>query len=72
VFWVNDVDAMYRRALAAGFAPEAAPADASWASAISTSATTLREPVRHPKCGLGGIFAPRCTSTHRDHHRAVV
>lgn len=30
VFWVNDVDAMYRRALAAGFAPEAAPADASW------------------------------------------
>ena len=30
VFWVNDVDAMNRRALAAGFAPEAAPADASW------------------------------------------
>jgi catechol 2,3-dioxygenase-like lactoylglutathione lyase family enzyme len=30
VFWVDDVDAMYRRALAAGFTPEAAPVDASW------------------------------------------
>jgi catechol 2,3-dioxygenase-like lactoylglutathione lyase family enzyme len=30
VFWVNDVDAMYRRALAAGFDPETSPADAPW------------------------------------------
>lgn len=30
ILWVDDVDAMYRRALAAGFAPETAPADASW------------------------------------------
>ena len=30
VFWVDNVDAMYRRALAAGLAPENAPADASW------------------------------------------
>jgi catechol 2,3-dioxygenase-like lactoylglutathione lyase family enzyme len=30
VFWVDDVDAMYPRALAAGFTPESSPADASW------------------------------------------
>ena len=30
MFWVDDVDAMYRRALAAGFDPESAPADAPW------------------------------------------
>jgi catechol 2,3-dioxygenase-like lactoylglutathione lyase family enzyme len=30
VFWVDDVDAMYRRALAAGFDPETSPADAAW------------------------------------------
>src|SRR5262249_5853998 len=30
VFWVDDVDALYRHALAAGFTPESAPADASW------------------------------------------
>jgi catechol 2,3-dioxygenase-like lactoylglutathione lyase family enzyme len=30
VFWVDDVDAMYRRALAAGFVPVTAPANASW------------------------------------------
>jgi catechol 2,3-dioxygenase-like lactoylglutathione lyase family enzyme len=29
-FWVDDVDAMYRRALAAGFDPETSPADAAW------------------------------------------
>jgi uncharacterized glyoxalase superfamily protein PhnB len=28
--WVDDVDAMHRRALAAGFDPEAAPRDATW------------------------------------------
>ena len=27
---VSDVDAVYRKALAAGYQPEAAPADASW------------------------------------------
>jgi catechol 2,3-dioxygenase-like lactoylglutathione lyase family enzyme len=27
---VSDVDAVYRKALAAGFTPEAAPADATW------------------------------------------
>ncbi|MEM5387079.1 VOC family protein [Paraburkholderia phymatum] len=27
---VSDVDAVYRKALAAGFTPESAPADASW------------------------------------------
>ena len=30
VFWVDDVDAMCRRALAAGFRPETSPADAPW------------------------------------------
>jgi catechol 2,3-dioxygenase-like lactoylglutathione lyase family enzyme len=30
VFWVADVDAMYRRALAAGFDPDTSPADAPW------------------------------------------
>ena len=30
VLYVDDVDAMYRRALAAGFAPETSPADAPW------------------------------------------
>ena len=30
VLWVDDVDAMYRRALAAGFDPEASPADGPW------------------------------------------
>jgi catechol 2,3-dioxygenase-like lactoylglutathione lyase family enzyme len=30
VFWVDDVDAMYRRALGAGFNPETSPADAPW------------------------------------------
>jgi catechol 2,3-dioxygenase-like lactoylglutathione lyase family enzyme len=30
VFWVDDVDVMYQRALEAGFAPVTSPADASW------------------------------------------
>jgi catechol 2,3-dioxygenase-like lactoylglutathione lyase family enzyme len=30
VFWVDDVDAMHRRARGAGFHPQSAPADASW------------------------------------------
>jgi uncharacterized glyoxalase superfamily protein PhnB len=30
IFWVADVDAMYRRALEAGFVPETSPVDASW------------------------------------------
>ena len=30
IFWVDDVDAMYERALAAGFTPSTTPADASW------------------------------------------
>jgi catechol 2,3-dioxygenase-like lactoylglutathione lyase family enzyme len=30
VFWVDDVDAMYRRALAARFDPETSPSDAPW------------------------------------------
>lgn len=30
VFWVDDVDEMYARALAAGFAPETSPSDAPW------------------------------------------
>ena len=30
VLWVDDVDAMYRRAVAAGFDPETSPADAPW------------------------------------------
>jgi catechol 2,3-dioxygenase-like lactoylglutathione lyase family enzyme len=30
VLWVDDVDAMHRRALAAGFDPETSPADAPW------------------------------------------
>jgi uncharacterized glyoxalase superfamily protein PhnB len=30
VFWVDDVDAMYQRAVAAGFDPETSPADAPW------------------------------------------
>lgn len=30
IFHVDDVDALYRRALAAGLQPEAPPADAAW------------------------------------------
>ena len=30
VFWVDDVDAMYRRARDAGFDPETSPTDAPW------------------------------------------
>ncbi len=30
VFWVHDVDAMHRRALEAGFAPQTEPADGPW------------------------------------------
>jgi catechol 2,3-dioxygenase-like lactoylglutathione lyase family enzyme len=30
VFWVDDVDAMYQRAVAAGFAPVTSPANAAW------------------------------------------
>jgi catechol 2,3-dioxygenase-like lactoylglutathione lyase family enzyme len=30
IFWVADVDAMYRRALTSGCTPEMAPADAPW------------------------------------------
>lgn len=30
VFWVHDVDAMHRRAVAAGLTPESEPADAAW------------------------------------------
>lgn len=30
IVYVSDVDAMYRRALAAGYTPEFAPADARW------------------------------------------
>ena len=30
IFWVDDVDAMHRRALAAGYAPSTEPADAPW------------------------------------------
>jgi catechol 2,3-dioxygenase-like lactoylglutathione lyase family enzyme len=30
IFWVKDVDAMYRRVLDCGFAPETSPVDASW------------------------------------------
>lgn len=30
IFWVDDVDAVHARALAAGLEPEAAPADAPW------------------------------------------
>ena len=30
VLWVYDVDAMYRRAVTAGFDPETSPADAPW------------------------------------------
>ncbi|MEX2255998.1 MAG: VOC family protein [Acidimicrobiia bacterium] len=30
IFWVDDVDAMHARALAAGFSPATSPADAPW------------------------------------------
>jgi len=30
IFWVDDVDAMHRRALAAGYSSETAPVDAEW------------------------------------------
>jgi catechol 2,3-dioxygenase-like lactoylglutathione lyase family enzyme len=30
IFWVDDVDAMHRRALQAGYRPATAPADAPW------------------------------------------
>jgi catechol 2,3-dioxygenase-like lactoylglutathione lyase family enzyme len=30
VLWVDDVDAMYQRTIAAGFHPDTSPADATW------------------------------------------
>jgi catechol 2,3-dioxygenase-like lactoylglutathione lyase family enzyme len=30
IYWVDDVDAMHRRALEAGFHPDASPVDAAW------------------------------------------
>jgi catechol 2,3-dioxygenase-like lactoylglutathione lyase family enzyme len=30
IFWVDDVDAVHKRAVAAGVTPETTPADASW------------------------------------------
>ncbi len=30
IFWVQDVDATYRRAVRAGFVPESEPSDAQW------------------------------------------
>ncbi len=30
VFWVDDVDVMYERAVSAGFQPDTSPADAPW------------------------------------------
>jgi catechol 2,3-dioxygenase-like lactoylglutathione lyase family enzyme len=30
IFWVDDVDAMHARAVAAGYSPEGLPADAPW------------------------------------------
>jgi catechol 2,3-dioxygenase-like lactoylglutathione lyase family enzyme len=39
VFWVDDVDAMYRRALAAGFTPETSRRTRLGVSATSTSVT---------------------------------
>jgi catechol 2,3-dioxygenase-like lactoylglutathione lyase family enzyme len=30
IFWVDDVDAMFQRAVSAGFRPSASPADAPW------------------------------------------
>ena len=30
IFWVDDVDAMYRRAVDAGYEPSTTPADAAW------------------------------------------
>jgi catechol 2,3-dioxygenase-like lactoylglutathione lyase family enzyme len=30
IFWVKDVDAMYRQAVRSGFQPQTAPADAPW------------------------------------------
>ena len=30
IFWVDDVDAMYERAVAAGYTPSLAPSDAPW------------------------------------------
>jgi len=43
VFRVDDVDAMYRRVLAAGFTPESSPADASWGERYFH----LRDPAGH-------------------------
>ena len=39
IFYVADVDALYERALAAGYQPATAPRDAEWVSASSTSMT---------------------------------
>lgn len=54
VFWVDDVDAMYRRALAAGFTPETSPADASWGERYFH----LRDPSGH-ELSFARPLAPR-------------
>ena len=43
IFYVADVDALYDRALAAGYQPATAPRDAEWVSASSTSMTPSHE-----------------------------
>ena len=43
IFWVSDVDRMYRRALEAGRSPEAPPRDAEWGE----SYFHLRDPDGH-------------------------
>jgi catechol 2,3-dioxygenase-like lactoylglutathione lyase family enzyme len=54
VLWVGDVDAMYRRALAAGFPPENAPEDASWGERFFH----LRDPSGH-QLSFARPLAPR-------------
>jgi len=60
IFWVDDVDAMYRRAVAAGFQPEASPADAPWGERYFQ----ILDPSGHelsfarPLAGEGGATGP--------------
>jgi uncharacterized glyoxalase superfamily protein PhnB len=56
VFWVDDVDAMYRRALAAGFTPETSPADASWGERYfhirDASGVSFARPLTHAEVAI--------------------
>jgi catechol 2,3-dioxygenase-like lactoylglutathione lyase family enzyme len=63
VLWVDDVDAMHRRALAAGFQPQTSPADAPWGERYFH----IRDPDGHELSFARPLQAGRQASNARLH-----